>query len=135
MIGAAARRAGVTVKAMRYYERIGLIPAAGRNAVNYRIFPGEVVERLVFIRGAQGLGLSLAEIAEILAVHDRGEWSCGEVGKSLAHKVAAIDEKIAELETLKGELLAIKEQLPKSPRRQTADICPIINAALAAPRH
>ena len=96
-IGEAAQKANVTVKAIRYYERIGLIPEAGRNEGKFRIFPMETVERIEFIKRAQALGFALEEIAEILAVYDQGECSCGQVRNSVEQKLSTINYKLQEL--------------------------------------
>jgi len=126
-IGEAARRAGVTVKAIRYYERIGLIPEAGRNKSRFRVFPAETVERIEFIKRAQALGFTLDEIAEILAVYDQGECSCGQVRKSVEQKMKVIDRKLKELRALKKGLLIVDERLAGKERERTPTICPVIH--------
>ena len=126
-IGDAARRAGVTVKAIRYYERIGLIPEAGRNEGRFRVFPEETVERIEFIKRAQALGFTLEEIAEILAVYDQGECSCGQVRKSVDQKMKVIDHKLKELRALKKDLLVVDERLAGKERERTTTICPVIH--------
>ena len=126
-IGEAAKRAGVTVKAIRYYERIGLIPEAGRNEGRFRIFPEETVERIEFIKRAQALGFTLEEIAEILAVYDQGECSCGQVRKSVAQKMKVIDHKLKELRALKKDLLVVDERLAGKENERTTTICPVIH--------
>ena len=128
-IGEAARRAGVTVKAIRYYERIGLIPEAGRNMGRFRVFPEETVERIEFIKRAQALGFTLEEIAEILAVYDQGECSCGQVRKSVEQKLKVIDHKLKELRALKKDLLVVDERLAGKERERTTTICPVIHAS------
>jgi DNA-binding transcriptional MerR regulator len=135
LIGAAARKAGMTIKAVRYYERRGLIPGVERNPGNYRVFSAHLVERLVFIRSAQGLGFSLAEIQEILSVYDRGMHSCGQVGKSVAQKVAALDREISVLQARKQTLLAVQTRLPGGPGRKPAAICPVIQSLGASTWH
>ena len=110
-IGEAARRAGVTVKAIRYYERIGLIPEAGRNEGKFRTFPAETVERIEFIKRAQTLGFMLEEIGEILAVYDQGDCTCGQVRDSVESKVGVIERKLRELKSLRRDLLAVMARL------------------------
>ena len=67
-IGAVARRAGVGIDTIRYYEREGLLPEPQRRASGYRDYGPDVVERLRFIRRAKDLGFTLEEIRELLAL-------------------------------------------------------------------
>lgn len=128
-IGEVSATSGLPVKTIRYYEEIGLLdPTVERADSGYRIFDRTVLNRLAFIKRSQSLGLSLTEIKEILQVYDRGELPCGEVRHHLEAKVAAIDEQIQSLETLRSELQGIlqgwQEQPPKDQIAQT--ICPNI---------
>jgi MerR family transcriptional regulator, copper efflux regulator len=68
-IGKAARQAGMGIDTVRYYERAGLLPAAPRTPAGYRLYTGQDVERLHFIRRAKRLGFSLEEIAELLRLN------------------------------------------------------------------
>ena len=126
-IGEAAKKANVTVKAIRYYERIGLIPEAGRNEGKFRIFPMETVERMEFIKRAQALGFTLEEISEFLAVYDQGECSCGQVRISVEQKLKVIDHKLKELRGLKKDLLVVHERLASQKSERTSAICPVIH--------
>jgi DNA-binding transcriptional MerR regulator len=65
-IGQVARRTGLSVETIRYYERLGLVAEAARTPSGYRQFEPEVVERLRFVQRAQALGFSLEEIRELL---------------------------------------------------------------------
>ena len=126
-IGEAAQKAGVTIKAIRFYERSGLIPKTGRNPGNFRILSEENVERIEFIKRAQALGFSLEEISEILAVYDQGNCSCGQVGESVEQKLAMLDKKLSELKSLKNDLLVVKKRLASQERERTSAICPVIH--------
>lgn len=70
-IGDVAARAGVTVKTVRLYDELGLVPAAGRSAGNFRLFAPEAVAWVGRIKRLQRLGLSLDEIRDVLAVYRR----------------------------------------------------------------
>src|SRR3989475_12935888 len=67
-IGRLAKQAGVNVETVRFYERRGLLPKPPRSASGYRLLPADTARRLKFIRRAQALGVSLAEIAELLSL-------------------------------------------------------------------
>ncbi len=75
-IGELADRVGVNTKTIRYYESIGLMPEADRSPGGYRIYDETDRKRLLFIRTARRFGLSLDEIAEILAFRERGKPPC-----------------------------------------------------------
>jgi len=103
-IGVLADRVGVTTKAIRFYERIGLLPDPARTQSGYRSYEEVDAERLVFVKTAQRLGLSLDEIKEIIAFRDRGEQPCGYVAEVLQRQVMDLDSRIAEMATLRDEL-------------------------------
>jgi DNA-binding transcriptional MerR regulator len=103
-IGELAERFGVTTKAIRFYERIGLLPDPPRTPSGYRSYDEVDAERLVFIKTAQRLGLSLDEIKEIIAFRDRGEQPCGYVTELLQRQVTDLDGRIREMHDLREEL-------------------------------
>lgn len=103
-IGEIAERSGVSAKTIRYYEDIGLLPAPQRLRSGYRDYGTATLDRLAFIRGAQGVGLSLGEIRGILALRDQGETPCGHVLDLLRTRSNELDRRIAELRVLRGEL-------------------------------
>lgn len=103
-IGELAERLGVTTKAIRFYERIGLLPDPPRTSSGYRSYEEVDAERLVFIKTAQRLGLSLDEIKEIIAFRDRGEQPCGYVADVLQRQVTDLDGRIREMRALRDEL-------------------------------
>jgi len=103
-IGELAERVGVTTKAIRFYERIALLPDPARTPSGYRSYEEVDAERLVFVKTAQRLGLSLDEIKDIIAFRDRGEQPCGYVAGVLQRQVTDLDERIREMRTLRDEL-------------------------------
>ncbi|MFA5564695.1 MAG: heavy metal-responsive transcriptional regulator [Acidimicrobiia bacterium] len=114
-IGELANQLGLNPRTIRYYESIGLLPEPARTPSGYRDYDERAGELLTFIRTAQGLGITLDEIREILAVRDRGQQPCSYVRDLLRQQVDDIDERIAELGRLRNELVtldAIADQLP-----------------------
>ncbi len=100
-IGEAAQAAGMTSKALRFYEEHGLLPAAKRTANGYRDYTGEAINRLDFIRRGRAAGLALAQIREILILRDAGRAPCTHVRDLLAGQLADLDAQIAELVALR----------------------------------
>ena len=129
-IGQVAKEVGVNPKLIRYYEEVGLIPPLGRSdaayaSPGYRRFTREDVQRLQFIKRARLLELPLADIRELLAVHETG--CCGESRPSLLALLAAkrrdLDEKIAELQCLRADLERLYQDLtarPVQPQEEAA---------------
>jgi len=107
-----ADRVGVRPDTVRYYERAGLLPAPTRTAGDHRRYNGTTVDRLLFIRGAQRLGLRLAEIAELLALRESGECPCEPAATLLRQRLAQIDEEINRLTVLREELHRFIERIP-----------------------
>jgi DNA-binding transcriptional MerR regulator len=103
-IGDVAARSGVSAKALRYYEEIGLMTPADRTASGYRLYDDTVLDRLAFIRGCQALGFSLGEIRGIVALRDRGDTPCGHVRELLRERADDIGRTIRELRALEAEL-------------------------------
>jgi DNA-binding transcriptional MerR regulator len=102
-IGKVAKVAGVTVDTIRFYQKLGLIKSVGRSAGGYRLFDGEQIRDLTFVRHAQELGFSLTEVKELLALRQKHH-VCSEVQSMLNHKLEAVQEKINSLSRLKAEL-------------------------------
>lgn len=124
-IGEVAARAGLRTSAVRYYERIGLLPAAERVGGKRRYGP-EVLERLAVIATAQRAGLSLDEVRDLLEGVDAGE-PAGERLQALARrKLPEVEALIARAEAVRGWLEAAAEC-----RCPTLDDCPLFEPAAA----
>lgn len=100
-IGKLAKACDVKIDTVRYYERKGLINPIDLTESGYRVYNEESVKRLKFIRKAQSLGFILEEIKELLELHDIPEADCAEVQKRAEQKVAEIEERVNDLETMK----------------------------------
>ncbi|MBN6740993.1 heavy metal-responsive transcriptional regulator [Acidithiobacillus ferrivorans] len=122
-IGRLAREAGLAAETLRYYERIGLIQPVQRTRSNYRLYDGEAESRLRFIRRAQNLGFSLAEVKDLLDISSRVENDMGEVKALTEQKLAEIDFKIADLQRMRT---ALAQQTECCPGHGSVANCPIL---------
>lgn len=104
-----AAEVGVTTDAIRFYEREGLLPAPERTASGYRQFDEAAVRRVRFIKGAQALGLKLAEIRELLEIQDKGACPCGHTRQLVEGRIAQLDQEIRELRSLRADLNSLKQ--------------------------
>jgi MerR family transcriptional regulator, mercuric resistance operon regulatory protein len=111
-VGQLASRAGVRSDTIRYYERSGLLPRPHRTDGEHRRYGAADVDRLLFIRGAQRLGLRLAEIRDLLAVRDTGVCPCEPAEVLLRRHVAEIGAEIARLTALRAELTGMLAAMP-----------------------
>ncbi|WP_415941915.1 heavy metal-responsive transcriptional regulator [Streptomyces sp. 067-1] len=112
-----ARQTELTPDTLRYYERIGLLPAPARTSGAHRRYGPDALDRLHFIQGARRLGLRLEEIGDLLAVRDTGNCPCEPAAALLSRRIADIDAEMARLSALRAELATMATALP-------ADDCP-----------
>jgi MerR family copper efflux transcriptional regulator len=122
-----AQAADVSTDTVRYYEKQGLIGAPARQDNGYRSYTPAHVELLRFVRGAQALGFSLAEIRTILPQVAQGSFGRPQIEAQLQAKMAQIDAHMAQLKTLKKELAATFASL------QCAPTAPVSTAHATAP--
>jgi MerR family mercuric resistance operon transcriptional regulator len=111
-ISEVAERGGVNLESIRYYEREGLLPKPPRLPSGYRAFPETAIYRVRFIKRAQELGFSLAEIKELLSIQVDPKKECADVKRLAKVKVADIEEKIRTLESMKRILSELSEACP-----------------------
>jgi len=124
-IGKVARRAGLAIDTVRYYEREGLLNKPARTASGYRHYSSDAVARLRFIRQAKELGFTLSEIKELLALRVAPGKSCADVRAHAEAKIADVDRRIASLKRVRGALVTLASAcLGKGPVSQ----CPILEA-------
>ena len=133
LIGEVARRTGLKPKTIRFYEEVGLLPPPARSDSRYRLYPAEAVEQLAFIRTAQNLGLTLAEIKGLLERRRRGGPPWDYVGQVLRKKIAQIDDDMAMLhharEALEEALAHWENRCTRSGTALAAAICSCIETA------
>lgn len=122
-IGEIASRAGVNVQTLRYYERRGIIQEPQRTASRYRTYSVETVRIVRFIKHAQGLGFTLAEIEELLSFRE-DQTKKSEVRKRAEEKVRDIEARIERLRAMRDALQVLVE----SCKCQGVPQCPILEA-------
>ncbi len=124
-IGNVARAAGVNVQTLRYYERRRLLRGPERDPNGYRRYDRDAVRVVRFVKHAQALGFSLAEIKELLALRVDPRRSCGDVKRRAEAKLADIERKIEGLRAMKRTLARFIAAC--SGRGPTSE-CPILEA-------
>ena len=124
-IGQLAKRVGVTAKAIRFYEAKRVLPRPARGTNGYRLYGNDSVEMLSFIKQATGLGLTLAEIREIIAIRQGGAPPCVHVRRLLRDKARELDRKLRDLIDMRRQ---IRRSLAAWSRagRGRATVCPHI---------
>jgi len=126
-IGQLARQVGVTAKAIRFYEAKRVLPRPTRGANGYRLYGQDAVETLTFVKQAAGLGLTLAEIREIIAIRQGGGPPCRHVRRLLQDKARELDAKLRDLIEMRRLIRRSLGLESRQPGR--AAVCPHIEAA------
>jgi MerR family mercuric resistance operon transcriptional regulator len=121
-IGDLSRSAGVKVETIRYYERIGLIPAPTRTRGGYRIYDAQDVERLFFIRRSRGLGFTLDDVRALLCLTDHPARARGDAHRIVSKHLSAVRNKIADLRRMERLLSKMVDRCNSSARGD----CPIL---------
>lgn len=123
-IGELSRQSGVNIETIRYYEKIGIMPAPARSAGGYRLYRAEHLKRLSFVRRGRKLGFSLDELRGLLRLVDGHSYTCEEVRALTLDHVATVRRKIADLRRIERVMADMAAQctgarIPK---------CPVIDA-------
>ena len=108
-IGVLAKAAGVKVTTIRYYEGIGLLPTPPRTASDRRLYGEEDAKRLAFIRHARELGFPIEAIRSLLELSGHPDMPCDAADRIAAQQLASVDQKIAQLQSLRDELSRISD--------------------------
>ena len=127
-IGALSKQSGVNIETIRYYERIGVMPAPARSAAGYRIYGSDHVKRLSFVRRGRELGFSLDELRGLLRLVDGHAYTCAEVRTMTLEHVAEIRRKIADLRRLQR---VMADMAARCTGKRVPE-CPIIDAMFDA---
>ena len=130
-IGALSEQTAVKIETIRFYERLGILPAPPRSTGGHRLYSKDHKQRLTFIRRARELGFSLNEIRALLGLDDGRRTTCAKAKIITELHIADIRRRIKELKRLECALSKMVARCP--PGNETPD-CPIIDAlALDAP--
>lgn len=123
-IGSLAEQAGVSIDTIRYYERMGLLPAPQRRASGYREYDASALERVRFIRRAKDLTFSLAEVCDLLNLSADGEHGVQGVRQRASERLAEINRLIHNMEAVRDHLSRLIEACPG---HGLPDCCPILS--------
>lgn len=127
-IGALSKQSGANIETIRYYERIGVMPAPARSAAGYRIYGSDHVKRLSFVRRGRELGFSLDELRGLLRLVDGHAYTCAEVHGLTSEHLAEVRRKIADLRRLER---VMADMVAQCTRNRIPD-CPIVDALFDA---
>jgi len=122
-IGRVASAAALSVQAVRYYERRGLVRPTTRTRGGYRQFTREIVPRLQFIRHAQTLGFTLQEIGELLGLRVQTATACRVVEQKTRKKIDLVRQRISDLRRIERSLSRLAASCAA---RRLTDHCPIL---------
>lgn len=124
-IGRVAKAAGVLVHTLHYYERRGLLRPARRRASGYRVYDSGAVDRLIFIKRAQELGFTLAEIGGLLRLRVDRTGRCDAVRRKIGSRLADVRGKLDGLRRLEHVLLGL---LDACRARTSTEACPVLKS-------
>lgn len=126
-IGELAAGSGLTPDALRYYERLGLLPPPQRTAGGFRVYARSALDRLRFIKQAQTVGLSLREIGTLVAYADRGGLErCQRVHDLLQRKITDLNTRVAELQEFRDTLQGYLRECEQTLAARDQEQCPVI---------
>lgn len=124
-IGIVAKKMGLSVDAIRFYERNGLLPRPPRTEGGFRRYGESDVETLAFVRRVQGLGFKLREIRGLLQLRGNRLQPCAPVQRRLQEKLADVQRKLSDLHKLEHELRLALRSCNEELRKRDAH-CPIL---------
>lgn len=123
-IGSLAKQSGIGVETIRYYENRGLLSAVSRKSSGYRVFNGDSLKALRFLKNAQELGFTLEEIKDLLKLRANKSTSCEVVKMRASKHLSDVESKIQRLEQIRDVL---SDLIKKCQKRKTSEACPILD--------
>jgi len=124
-IGTVAKKAGLSVDTIRFYERNALLPRAPRTEGGFRQYGESDIDTLGFIRRAQGLGFTLGEVRELLALRQSRLQPCAPVRRRLEQKLVHVHRKLTDLQKLERELRLALRSCNRELHKRSAH-CPLL---------
>jgi DNA-binding transcriptional MerR regulator len=124
-ISTVGKRVGLSVDAIRFYERNALLPKPPRTQGGFRQYTKDDVETLSFIGRVQNLGFTLREVRDVLELRRSRLQPCAPVRRRLEEKLADVQRKVSDLHKLEHELRAALRSCKKEMRKRSAH-CPIL---------
>jgi len=122
-IGQLAKKSGVSVDTIRYYEKIGLLEKANRTAGNYRYYCVQMLSELLFLKHCRELGITLQDIQKLKVLSTNPAQTCMEVDHLIDQYLVEVSQKIKNLEHLKQDLTHLKQQCSQ---HRTIEQCGIL---------
>lgn len=124
-IGTVGKKVGLSVDAIRFYERNALLPRPPRTEGGFRRYGESDVERLGFIRRVQNLGFKLSEVRDLLELRQSRLQPCAPVRRRLEQKLADMRKKLSDLQKLEHELRLALRSCNREMRKRSAR-CPLL---------
>jgi DNA-binding transcriptional MerR regulator len=132
LIGEVAQRTGLSRRALRLYERAGIVPPPRRTPAGYRVYEPAVLGVLHFVTRARRLGISLQEVRQIVEIRRAGRCPCSHVQALARRKVDELDRTIADLTAIRDGLQAVLRR-PRRMRQGRGVICSHIEEVIPSP--
>jgi len=136
-IGEVAKGSETSIDTIRYYEKRSLLEKPVRSAGGFRLYPGETIDKLRFIKKAQALGLTLSEIKGIMQCSKEGLKPCCDLVRRLfTKKITGFEDRLRELEKMKMDLETLLAEWvsPKEAKKRSYAVCPQIERELKKKR-
>lgn len=134
-IGALAERTGCSVPTIRYYEEIGLIPAAKRRASGHRVYTTQLQERLTFIRRCRDFGFSIEQVRELVALSASAERDCTQTLQIAQQHLKTVRSRLVELRELERSLARFADSCEQLCAGGPARECCIVKDIAASTGH
>jgi len=125
-IGEAAKRTGLSIDTIRFYEKQSLLVTPKRTAASYRIYSQQDIDQLQFISRAQNLGFSLQEIHELLLIERGTKPNCSHVRDLITSKIGQVRDKLAELQLMESKLTLASQQCDDALVSDCNRRCPVL---------
>lgn len=123
-IGQLSALSGIHIESIRHYEKYGLLSPAQRAANGYRLYHQQHIEQLALIKTCRGLGFSLAEIAQLIALQKSPHQPCEEADRLVALHLELVAQKMAELEGIRAFLASI----PQCQAQSAVEQCHVLHS-------